>query len=243
MTDVRRNKPSASGVERLSLCPGSWNLCQSLPPETASESEDAASGTRIHAALCGENSERLSDDDLTTFLACKDLEIQARMRVLGVEASETVTREKRLWLGDSFSGQYDFLAISGNKAVLLDYKTGRGEVESAEGNLQLRALACLVAKEHPELDEITVGIIQPWASPQLSLCRYGRGDLLAAEMELLQILDCADDPDAKRIPGEKQCRWCRGKLNCKELLDYLLAFSNDLECSKRNQPSPQVENA
>lgn len=224
MSDPRKGKPSASGIERLAACPGSWNLESKLPPEP--ESEDASSGTRIHAALAGDGGTwKLTESECDTFLACKRLEVETRVTIFGNSASEAVHREHRLWLGDAFSGQYDFLAVSGTKALLLDYKTGRGEVASADGNLQLRSLAVLVAQHNPELTEIMVGIIQPWASPQVSLCKYTSAALEMATEELKSILAHSLHPKAERIAGEKQCKYCRAKAHCPEARNTaLVAF-------------------
>ena len=49
-TDVREGRPSASGFERLVLCPGSWlaeRACRVEEPE----SEAAAMGTRLHSHM------------------------------------------------------------------------------------------------------------------------------------------------------------------------------------------------
>ena len=52
MTNERNGKPSASGFSRLALCPGSWNLEATLPPQE--ENKYMALGTAVHAVLAGQ---------------------------------------------------------------------------------------------------------------------------------------------------------------------------------------------
>jgi hypothetical protein len=101
-------------------------------------------------------------------------------------------------------------------ALVLDYKTGRGEVASAEGNMQLRALAVLVALEHP-LEKVTVAIVQPLAG-SASVCVYEADDLRKARIEALAILTAIHQPDAPRRPSAKACRYCKAKAVCPEAI-------------------------
>lgn len=215
--DPRRGKPSASHTERLALCPGSWALERTLPPEP--ESEDASTGTRIHNALAGFlPMDQLTTDEQETAEACIRLEDEAKAQVFGPGSTVTISREVRLWRGDSFSGQLDFIARDGQTALILDYKTGRGDVMQADGNLQLMAQAVLLWTNKPGLTRITVGIAQPWVSPQLTLCSYDADAIIAARHKLTAILATASQPNAVRQPGEKQCKYCRAKAVCHEAL-------------------------
>ena len=47
--DVRGGKPSASGMQRLALCPGSWQAEAKCPP--SEDSPDANMGTRLHKCM------------------------------------------------------------------------------------------------------------------------------------------------------------------------------------------------
>lgn len=47
--DERQGRPSASGMQRLFLCPGSWQAEKKCPVDE--ESEDAALGTMLHACM------------------------------------------------------------------------------------------------------------------------------------------------------------------------------------------------
>lgn len=215
MSDERQNLPSASGLERLVLCPGSWNLEKDLPePE---QSEDAEQGQVIHEFLAhGPEHHGEYHDDLLPYEA---LAAQLVETYIGLFTG-SIESEKRLWLRDRngnslFSGKFDRLYVQEKTGIALDWKSGRSEVTSAEGNWQLRALAVLVAIEFG-LDEVIVAIVQPHVSPQTSVCRYGVNDLRIAATQIREALILAGFPDARRIPGPKQCQYCKAKAICPE---------------------------
>ncbi len=230
MSDERKGVPSASGVERIHLCPGSWHLERGLPD--GERSEDADSGTRVHDVWAGLTGvDTLSLEERETLDALQWLELQAIRTVFGgLDETAQVHREKRLWLYDAngvpmFSGKLDLYVIQGDHALILDGKTGRNETERASGNMQLRSQAVLLDKHaKATLESITVGIIAPWQEDRLTLCRYDGDHLDAAEIELQQILDSAKDPLAPRTPSEKACRYCKAKAICPEARDTALSL-------------------
>lgn len=220
-TDERKGVPSASGVERIHLCPGSWNLERGLPE--GERSEDADSGTRVHAAWETGDERGLKLEELDTLERMKALEAQAIRAVFGaLTDTAEVYREKRLWLYDGhlnprFSGKLDLYIIQGGNALILDGKTGRADTEHATSNMQLRAQARLLDNHtNGTLQSITVGIIAPHQDEPLSLCRYEPENLDAASDELDVVLEAAHNPMAPRVPSEKACRYCKAKAICPE---------------------------
>ncbi len=216
----RGGRPSASGLERLCLCPGSWQAEASCPEEA--ESADAAAGSRLHA--CMEHGTMPEDAAEAEAVAwCRRMEGELAAELLGDEASER--REARLWARDrAFSGQPDAVFVAGDRALIVDYKFGRGEVASAPGNLQLAALAVLVRQAHPEAAEVFAAILQPFvcrARPQV--VRYGREDLQAAEAYLAKAIAAAEAPGAVLRPGARQCRYCRAQAVCPAALREALS--------------------
>lgn len=213
----RQNLPSASSCERYALCPGSFALEQTVPepPQT----DDARAGDLIHAALATEAlAETLTDEQLRTLEACK---IQEAALVDGVFGGKVKLsfREYRMWardknLGKLWSGKPDVVYVSNLLGLVIDYKTGRGEVTAATGNMQLRALAVLVAENHG-LTDVTVAIIQPLAGP-VSTCRYNIADLHRASEEIDAIMRDAKAGTGPRRPSYKACLYCRAKLICPE---------------------------
>jgi hypothetical protein len=211
MSDERQNKPSASGFERIVLCPGSWKAEWGLPSASSAEAE---SGTRIHAALAGEVA-ALSPDEETCRDNCLSLANELIDAYLGDAKEPTrFLKEQRLWTSDeAVSCKADLLAVSGRRAVLIDYKTGRGDVESAEGNYQLM-VGAVAAADELDLDSVVVAIIQPWASPQVTQAVYGELELDNAREIIQQALAEANHTNPPLVPGEKQCRYCKARATC-----------------------------
>lgn len=227
MTDERQNLPSASGLERIALCPGSWAAEQTSPaPDTSSPEAD--SGTAIHAALAGEKPARpLTEEEERIATACHRLATETAAATYGaLEHADTLILEQRLWLRQEgqpvLSGKPDLVAIYGMRALIIDYKTGRGEVTDAARNLQLRALVALVASNY-HVREATVVIVQPFSTAGTSSARYNDDDIAAAREHVLEVLAGAAAPDAQRIPSTDACRYCRAKAICPEARTEALA--------------------
>jgi len=226
MSDERQNKPSASSMERCQLCPGSWNAEQGIQEET---SKDAEIGNRIHAVLAGETvTPPLADDEERVFESCK---VQAEALIHNTVGDDSwTTREGREWsLDDRWSGKPDVVSVNAPNALVIDYKTGRGDVTDATGNMQLRALAVLISDNY-WADTVTVAIVQPLAGP-VSTCTYTSTDLDRARSEITGIIDAIQKPDAPRIPSAKACKYCKAKGVCPEAqklaTDAPLAVSRD----------------
>jgi hypothetical protein len=220
MSDERANKPSASSMERYALCPGSWAAEQGIPDQT---SDDATTGNRIHAWLGGETmTVPLTSDEVDLAIRCREQEEAILNTVL--PHRDEIVREHRYWMGQDWSGKPDVVAIDSlsGDGVVVDYKTGRGEVTSAEGNLQLRALAVLVNEKHG-LAKITVAIIQPLAGAP-SVCEYTFEDLIVARAEVTRIVDRINSPNAPRIPSPDACKYCRAKPYCVEAREQAVAL-------------------
>lgn len=194
-------------MERYQLCPGSYMAERGLPETT---SDDAEAGNRIHAVLAGETvTPPLTDDEERTMEACRR-QAGELVRTI-VPAWDLMSKERRHWWGKQWSGKPDSVAVDfiHSQGLVTDYKTGRGEVASAEGNMQLRALAVLVAEEY-KLERVTVAIVQPLAGPP-SVCLYAKGDLKVARKEIAGIIDAIHKPDSPRIPSPKACQYCKAK--------------------------------
>lgn len=216
-TDVRMGLPSASGMERLINCPGSYLAEQSAPP--SEDSPWSAEGTLLHAVLAYERPYAdLTEEQQQLVDRIRAIEDMLVVK-LGFDAPGTaVLREQREWYRDSlgkrlWSGQADVIRLDTRKrALVIDYKTGRGDVESAEGNYQMRALAVLTA-EHNEVDEVLVAIVQPFATSDPVVVRYTTAHLDQAETETLVAIERSKDPEAPRVAGD-HCKYCRALAGC-----------------------------
>ncbi len=222
---------SASNAESDFYCPGR-HLAQRGLSEV--QSEDAASGTLIHACLAdsGNRTEmlKLSLEQREMFDACREMEGKLRDQYFGAGAGDNknpmrVFRERRFWLkltsrdGKGLfehSGQADVVFKHGTRLLVLDYKTASGEKTASSRNGQLRDLAVLAAGEIPETQEVAVAIIQPLATHSPELCLYGPDDLKRAALELYGRIVKSNDPKSPRVAGAIQCAYCLAKLNCRE---------------------------
>jgi hypothetical protein len=222
--DEREGWTSASSAEADSLCAGRHLAQRGLPEEV--KSADADTGTRIHAALQAgtpdgsDNSPTLTGDDCDTFEKCRDIEMEVTPKLFGdIDGNKLICkREHRLWLRAAdlkHSGKADVIYIHRDTALVLDYTTGRNEATESPRNLQLRDLAVLVAANFG-VKRVHVAIIQPWATMSPEVCTYEIDDLFNAQCELMARIAASSDPKAPRVPGDKQCQYCRAKATCAE---------------------------
>lgn len=231
-TDSRENLPSASGIARLAACPGSLSIERDLPEEP--ESESARIGSLIHAVLAGERPYTDLEDDEQQWIhdRCKVLE-SAVLENNGMTPSDLVAQEVRLWImnnGEHFySGKPDVVYRNATTLLILDWKSGRGTVANAESNYQMRALAVLACAEYAtkEIENVIVAVIQPRAKEPVTICRYSPDDIERADDEITRIIDYANEPNAPRIPGASQCKYCKAKPLCPEFRTQGFAV-NDL---------------
>ena len=213
--DERQGLPSASGMQRLFLCPGSWNAERKCPIDE--ESEDAAMGTMLHA--CMEQGTTPEDpEDAEAVAWCREMEDFLCNKYLG---STDVSRYREVRLferGDRlFSGKPDMVAVGTRRALVVDYKFGGLPVAAAECNLQLSALAVLVMDmfEDGAVDEVFVCILQPYASrKEPAVCRYTRESVEQARAFFQTCIKLAQDEHAPLKPSEKACRYCRAQSSC-----------------------------
>lgn len=218
MNDERKGLPSASSAQRYALCPGSFLLEQFVQePDTAGA--DAQIGNRIHGFLAGEKI-NLDDDEVKLAAICFSQEVEIAKAVFPFQDRLSITRERRLWAFDdgfnrSWSGKPDVVYNDGLNALVIDYKTGRGTVEHATGNTQLRALAVLVNNSFGPFGEVTVAIIQPLAG-EPTTCTYGVDDLSRAEFEINSMMEDIRKPGQPRNPSAEACKYCRAKGVCPE---------------------------
>lgn len=210
--DVRKGRPSASGMQRIALCPGSW-LAEQGCPDVPSEAAEA--GTRLHRHM---ELGSLPEDPVETEAVewCRQMERQLLEKYVAPMGADRVLREKRWWAADGgFSGQADVVFVHVGCALVLDYKFGRVPVAVAANNLQLAALALLAFEALPEVQVVFCGILQPLASRQVPrLVRFKRADLHQLRAYFRRVLTEAEKPNATRVPGEEQCRYCRAKADC-----------------------------
>ena len=237
VADERERLPSASGMERLALCPGSFLLEVEHGEKTTSD--DAALGNRVHDWLAFRRGQ-LTPDEQELADACNEqtkrlFDDWSDSHRLSVN-TETI-REQRLWardadgLGLAWSGKPDFVAIiecadGKRRAIVVDFKTGRGDVTEAAGNMQLRALAVLVAEEF-SVSEVRVAIVQPLAG-RPTVCDYDDIALAVAKVEIDAIVRRATTPGQERRPNPAACKYCSAKAACPEGRRLVMALAEPI---------------
>jgi hypothetical protein len=229
--DPRRGLPSASSLERLHNCPGSWLATKDLPDESNADSE---AGTRIHRALETGDMTGLSADEEQTAEMCR----AQGDKVLGdwnPDMDGIAYKEQRLGLtriggvvdvtDDTkadlvFTGQADLIVIDGNRGLVLDYKTGRGEVADAAENLQLRGLAVMAARRW-RLESVRVAIVRPWAGPA-SVADYDAGALISSRNWMMRLLEAVKAATPNDLNPGAWCHYCKAKAICPALRSVAL---------------------
>jgi hypothetical protein len=212
--------PTASELPRIYQCPGYLRTKRALNLPRQPDSEDAASGTRCHAAYAGDTSAKLTDDE--------EISVARAVRMTDTLAADLgftapPIMERRLYCGTSFSGQPDRIYIDGKRAFVPDAKFGRNAVEDAESNKQFRGYVALVAYNWPELTEIYVAPIQPWVTSKPVPALYGIEEIGQTLAEVFGAIGKSDREDAPRIAG-KHCKYCPLQgVHCAESRHYAIA--------------------
>ena len=211
-------KLSASGAHRWMACPGSVNAESSYPNKSSSFAEE---GTRAHelmeaCLLSGNDANEISLDEEMADA------VQVYLDYVRSIWHDHIFIEKRVdfsqWIPGGF-GTADTIAIKNDTIYIVDLKYGKGVRVDAERNPQAMLYALGAYAEYGFLKEFTtvkIAIIQPrldhiseWELSVIDLLKWGeQASQAAAETE---------SPQAKRVPGEKQCRFCKAKASCAAL--------------------------
>lgn len=237
-TDERNGLPSASKMQRVAAC--AWSHIAESTCPSGETNEAAESGRKIHAVLGLEaEPETLTAAELETAEMCQRQaeELQAAWQGAEENPHIVVMREQRLWLNKGafvtvkphgasrFSGQADLVVFdrANQRALVIDYKTGRGEQTDAVDNAQLASLAVLVAN-YLDVDDIRVAIVQPWAGKP-TVADYSYQSINAAGQWLNDALLKAEHATPQQAVAGEHCKWCRAASNnaCVAFAQYTAA--------------------
>lgn len=240
IADARGGKPSASRMTRIFNCPASLRLNEMETPESSAAADE---GTRLHKCcelLLTHPHKQSSEDRAKGNSEYFNLSEEQRGFV-DFAVTETVKRrdaceldfdlktEMRLWAKSGlFSGQGDAVILEQQlgRATIIDFKFGRGEVERAERNYQLAAMAVLVADNFDFVDTVRAMIIQPRAldkSRRITECEYSKADIDAAREAINAA--CKEAIEAKN-PAQKcgyWCKYCPSSYRCKAAQEAISA--------------------
>lgn len=133
-------------------------------------------------------------------------------------------------------GFIDFVCfdIKGRKVIIRDLKFGMGEQVDAEENEQLMLYAIGAIEEYGmlyDIDTVVMEIDQPRLD-HVSSWSISYNELMRRAVWFKERAEETKSADAKAVPGEKQCRWCKAKAECKALADLtynIVASEFDIE--------------
>ena len=241
-----------SGAAKWLNCPGSINAESKIPE--ARETNYMGEGIDAHelAEICLE-----TNASATTFVGTKPLTNKERVvdpamadyvreyvnyvRSIGgyQEYEQEVSYEQ--WVPGGY-GTADAIVVNANTLHVVDLKYGKGVPVHAGNNPQgmLYALGALAERDSfQSFEKVVIVIHQPrldhvsvWETTPDALYEFGE---YAKRQALL-----TKDPNAKRIPGETQCRWCKAKAVCPALMHKaehaLMLQFHEMEVSKPISP-------
>lgn len=239
---ARGGLPSASKMTQIVHCPASFRLNKDELPKQSSAASDE--GTMLHRimelfALMAINNDteadvaefedsmkKLTPEQTTTVEYATDKLVHLLNRfknILFFKGDLLEFPERRLELKNAtgsviMSGKGDFFCVKDDgSAFVVDYKFGRGYVEPAERNMQLAALAVLVAEHWQGVSNVEVHIIQPRAEPdrRITSARYDAADIAESRA---RIMDACDEALNAEKPHEEigyWCKFCESKYRCR----------------------------
>ena len=147
------------------------------------------------------------------------------------------------WVPEGF-GTNDFgaLFLKDKRIKIADLKYGRGVQVDADNNPQAMLYGLGTYAEFSwisDFDYVDIAIIQPRLD-HISEWSISVKDLLKWAEWVSQRAEIALSDDAERVPGEKQCRFCKAKGTCPALMKYtediIMADFDDLD----DMPSPDT---
>lgn len=196
----------SSSLHRYEACPASFHLAK-LAPELP-ESDDATSGTRIHAALAGSlEFDALTCDEQQTF----EMMTEAYDGIVSGLPDPVRYVEQDFELSHplgTVTGHPDLVEIRGEHCIVVDWKAGRNDVERAENNIQLLAYCLMVAARHPEPQTFQLAIIQPWVRGGGSSAFLTRSELAGAWHRITRIFERIIAAEEDPQPSLEACRYC-----------------------------------
>lgn len=220
-------KLSPSALERHAACPSSYWAEGKFP---YTESPAAAEGKLLHGAMAGEPVKLTLPQRRyveTARLLARSLVEQYLPGLLEKERPANVwatTEDARSLHEDTFyvSGKFDWWGSDEETAVLIDYKFGHSQVESAEANMQMMAYAIVAARNSPPgkfFRRVIVAIIQPTVDYEhrLTVAEYGIKELQEAADILAAIASAIED--ARTTPKYRaglHCTYCKAAASCEE---------------------------
>lgn len=218
--DERLGLPSASGMGRLMLCPASFLREQRLKGVVGDGKaceRAARRGEVIHNAVHKSKLEALKFSD--RICAERLMFIEAQMVNKHSFEGAEVIREIRHWYYQDekaiFSGKPDAVHLLGNRAMVINYKTGHYMPDLLPNNWQLICEAALVAWTY-KVDEVVGVLIHPNCDKVSGKTSqdfiYQSSRLLSHSLPKL-VMACREavNPFVLGTPEPSACKFCLAK--------------------------------
>lgn len=209
---------SASNVHAAHLCPGKPSMEKRFARED--DTPESLRGTELHqyfrSTISRSDLPEEDKDLLERAEALSDSFISEFAEQAGIGGHVPVNEDKELALDGIIPGHPDSVVtwVGGEYAVVLDLKTGLGDVEDAPSNYQLSVYASLVWLRKP-FKQCGVAIVQPNAIGRRMTTGMYTGEQMPGLLQFLtSIRDATLKPDAPLVAGETQCQYCSAKAAC-----------------------------
>jgi len=132
--------------------------------------------------------------------------------------------EAKVRWNDELFGTADLLAVTGDEMDVGDLKTGAGVYVDHVENSQMLTYAFLALSTIPRnvtlnVKKVNLHVIQPLfpGAPPIRTWSCALPVVLEWGQALQRAMEAAKQPNAPRVPGEEQCRWCAVKTSCPAL--------------------------
>ncbi len=232
-------KLSASGSSKWLNCPGSVQAEEKYPPQGSSIF--ALEGTMAHevADLCLKNT---ADADfyvghtVLKKVVEKDMAIYVQEYLDYVRSFEgnntALMTEERVSFDHVVPGGFGTLDAAvldydNNTCHIFDLKYGKGVKVDAYKNTQAQLYAIGIDREleflSEKIDKYVLHIVQPRIN-HFTSWEISKQDLGKFAEWVEERADLALSGKGERLPGEKQCQWCRAKGDCRALSDFTEAL-------------------
>jgi hypothetical protein len=222
--DEREGLPSASGIEQMKLCPGSWKYQKLFPSKGG---DDASEGTIRHdlieQVIRGDVAlDSITDEQQHECVKRALFLLQNVEKEIGVGDFTNQWLEKRLWLNQNedkvYSAKYDLLReYTDGIYLLVDWKTLYGDHTPAPDNIQLLAQALAVYRNSEGMTKMYCSLVEPFPTPTYSLVEYSPQRLEELTSLVTTIISEANKDTAEKVVGLKQCKYCDGLPYCPDV--------------------------
>jgi hypothetical protein len=205
------HKFGASSLDALELCPGKANLEESMPESKNKYSE---SGNRCHSTMETNDVIDLTEKEIDYVAIAKEKEVEYLEEIKETHKIKELLIEQKLNLFYGYEllnfGTADKIILTENKAFSIDWKFGFEIFSIYSRQFQSYAIAIM---QLYDVEEVDIFLCQPTREFYKRIT-YTRTELLEKLEEIKIIIDKAKKEDAGCIAGEKQCNYCKAKLNC-----------------------------